>query len=62
MFKRRKINTIVPITIKMVDKIIAPVMKRKYFALLSGSLRYSFIGSLLTDNQLTEIMFNLDIC
>ena len=48
MSKSRKISTNIPITIKNVTKILAPAMKRKYFALLSGSLRYSFMGSLLT--------------
>lgn len=42
-----KMNIIVPITIRTVDRIIPPVIKRNNLALLSGSLRYSFIGSLL---------------
>lgn len=42
-----KMKIIVPITISMVDKIIAPVKAIKALARLSGSLRNSSRGSLL---------------
>jgi len=48
MPKSLKIRTKTPMTIKNVTTILATTIARKYFAVLSGSLRNSFMGSLLT--------------
>lgn len=47
MPRASKIKTIVPITMSMVVKTMAADKAKKAFALLSGSFKYSFIGSLL---------------
>lgn len=59
MPKSLKIRTNTPITIRKVTMILTTTITRKYFALLSGSLRYSFMGSLLTSiSSLNKIKNN----